>query len=118
MDFGNPHDDPFADEGWADDYSDASDEMAESGTITKSLDDIREEFGFSDTTELMFENVTIEDQAESEDSDDDDDDTTPIEFDDVNSNPNASNVRKQPNLPCCSSPFWFGDEDTRTYRAN
>lgn len=116
MDFATLNNDSYVDEDWADDYSEGSDEIAESGTITKSLDDIREEFGFNDCTDLMFGSNGGETLGDSEDSDDDDDDTTPIEFDDLATNPNASNTRKQLNSHCGSTPFWFGDEDSRTWR--
>lgn len=106
------------DEGWDDEYSDEEeDDMRQSSPMNKSLDDLRDEFGFSDCTNLMFSNTTIEEPVESDDSEDDDDETRPLQFDDSSPIPSPANSRLLPSTSCPTSPFWFGDEDSGTKSA-
>jgi hypothetical protein len=99
---------------WDDDYSDGSDDDAAYNRTQLPFDDVHEEFGFIEPTHLTYGEGGFDFVGHSDDSDSDDDENEPIEFDDLPSNPNMGNGRKQPHTACCTTPFWFGDEDPRT----
>lgn len=98
-------------EGWEDDYGDGWDDDGDILPAQNHFDDIQDAFGFLSPNSAKYGTLDMEEVGESEESDSDDDDNEPIEFDDMPVNPNSGNSRKQPNLPCCTTPFWFGDED-------
>lgn len=102
-------------EGWDDDYSDPSDDDSDFNHTQHSFDDVQDSFGLVEPTHIIFGEAGFEDIGHSDDSDSDDDENEPIEFDDLPSNPNHGNTRKLPSSSCCSTPFWFGDEDPRTF---
>jgi hypothetical protein len=96
---------------WDDAYSDG-----DQGEISQGFDDVLDDFGFVEPIHLTYGAAPFVDVGDSDDSDDDDDENEPVDFDDLPPTPNHGNTRKQPHTPCCSTPFWFGDEDSRTIR--
>ena len=99
---------------WEDAYSDDEAEGSHLPRSQHSFGDIQEDYGFFDPSQLSFQSKTVQDVGQSDDSDDDDNENEPIEFDDLPMHPNFGNSRKLPTSPCCTTPWWFGEEDPRT----
>ena len=91
---------------WDDAYSDG-----DQGEISQGFDDVFDDYGFVEPIHLTYGAAPFAEAGHSDDSDSDDDENEPVDFDDLPATPNHGNTRKLPHTPCCSTPFWFGDED-------